>query len=162
MNGRIDRVRERIDVPLLVTGLTSVRYLTGFQSSNAAVLVEPDRVRLFADFRYAEAGRHVPGVEFTITKRALVRDLANRLSDTIAFEAERLPYADYEALAAAGLELVPTYGLVENVRAVKDEEEIEAIRAATEITNRAFERFAEERVIGRTERELQRTMDTFL
>jgi Xaa-Pro aminopeptidase len=162
MNGRVDRVRERIDVPLLVTGLTSVRYLTGFQSSNAAVLVEPDHVRLFADFRYAEAGRHVPGVDFTITKRALVRDLANQLSGTIAFEAEKLPYADCEALAAAGLELVPTYGLVENVRAVKDEEEIEAIRAATGITNRAFVRFAEERVIGRTERELQRTMDTFL
>jgi Xaa-Pro aminopeptidase len=162
MNGRVDRVRERIDVPLLVTGLTSVRYLTGFQSSNTAVLVERDRVRLFADFRYAEAGRHVPGVDFTITKRALVRDLVNHLSGTIAFEAEKLPYSDYEALAAGGLDLVPTYRLVENVRAVKDEDEIEAIRAATEVTNRAFERFAKERVIGRTERELWRAMDTFL
>ena len=34
-----------------------MRYLSGFESSNAALLVEPDRVRLFSDFRYAEAAR---------------------------------------------------------------------------------------------------------
>ena len=70
MNARVDRLRELLDEPLLVTNLVNVRYLTGFTSSNAALLVEPDRVQLFADFRYAEAGRKVPGVEFTITKRA--------------------------------------------------------------------------------------------
>ena len=36
-----------------------------------------------------------------------------------------------------------------------------AIRAATEIANAAFERFAQERVLGRTERELQWQMNTF-
>ena len=161
MSSRVDRVRELVEEPLLVTSLTNVRYLTGFRSSNAAVLVEPDRVRLFADFRYAEAGRHVPGVEFTTTKRSLAADLAQRLEGTIAFEADTLTYSQYEALAGGGLELVPTHGVVEGVRAVKEEQEIDAIRAATELANAAFARFAEETVIGRTERELAWRMSTF-
>jgi Xaa-Pro aminopeptidase len=162
VNQRVDRLRELLDEPLLVTSLVNVRYLTGFRSSNAALLIEPDRVQLFADFRYAEAGAKVPGVEFVITKRAVAGDLAERLSGRIAFEAGAVSYAQYETLAAGGLDLVPTHGLVEGLRAVKDEDEIARIRAATEVANAAFARFAEERVIGRTERELAWRMDTFL
>jgi Xaa-Pro aminopeptidase len=161
VNPRVERLRELVDAPFLVTALTNVRYLTGFRSSNAAVLVEPDRVRLFADFRYAEAGRHVPGVEFTITKRAMVSDLAKLLDGTIAFEADTLPYAHYETLAAGGLELVPTQAVVEGLRAVKEAHEVEAIRAATELTNAAFERFAQEQVVGRQERDLAWRMNSF-
>jgi Xaa-Pro aminopeptidase len=162
VNARIERLRALLDEPLLVTSLVNVRYLTGFTSSNAAVLVERDRVQLFADFRYSEAGQKVPGVEFTITKRAVARDLAQRLSGRVGFEAGSVPYAQYEVLAAGGLDLVPTHGLVEGLRAVKDEEEIARIRAASEVTNAAFARFAQERVLGRTERELAWAMDTFL
>jgi Xaa-Pro aminopeptidase len=161
VNGRIERLREAVDAPFLVTTLTNVRYLTGFRSSNAAVLVEPGKVRLFADFRYAEAGRHVPGVEFTTTKRAMVADLATRLEGSVAFEADTLPYAHYETLAAGGLELVPTHGVVEGLRAVKEEQEVEAIRAATELTSAAFERFAQEPVVGRKERDLVWRMNSF-
>src|SRR5439155_9043461 len=45
-------------------------------------------------------------------------------------------------------------GLVEGLRAVKGEDELEKIRRAATITNRAYERIAEERFVGRTEREL--------
>jgi len=38
---RIERLASRLEEPLLVTGLVNVRYLTGLQSSNAAVLVDP-------------------------------------------------------------------------------------------------------------------------
>ncbi|MGZ8694524.1 MAG: M24 family metallopeptidase, partial [Gaiellaceae bacterium] len=162
MNQRIDRLRALLDEPLLVSSLVNVRYLTGFSSSNAAVLVEPDRVQLFADFRYSEAGRKVPGVEFTITKRAVAADLARRLSGRIAFEAGSVSYAQYQALAAGGLELVPTHGLVEGLRAVKDEDEIARIRAATEVTNAAFARFAEGRAVGETERDLAWRMTELL
>ena len=51
MNDRIDRLRRTLEEPLLITNPTNVRYLTAFESSNAVLLVEPHRVRLFADFR---------------------------------------------------------------------------------------------------------------
>ena len=69
---RIDRLRASLEEPLLVTNGVNVRYLVGFSSSNAALFVEPERVRLFSDFRYAEAARAVEGVEFVETKRSLV------------------------------------------------------------------------------------------
>ena len=64
---------ELLEEPLLVTNLVNVLYLTGFDSSNAALLVEPDRARLFTDFRYIEAARAVEGVEAVQTKRAADR-----------------------------------------------------------------------------------------
>ena len=43
MTSRLDRLREGLDAPLLVTNLTNVFYLTGFESSNAALVVDPER-----------------------------------------------------------------------------------------------------------------------
>ena len=51
------RCGESLSEPLLVTNLVNVLYLRGFDSSNAALLVEPDGARLFTDFRYIEAAR---------------------------------------------------------------------------------------------------------
>ena len=68
---RIDRLRELLSEPLLITNLVNVRYLTGFDSSNAALLVEPDGgARLFTDFRYIEAARGIEGVETVMTTRS--------------------------------------------------------------------------------------------
>jgi Xaa-Pro aminopeptidase len=76
---RTERLRTILEEPLLVSDGVNVRYLTGFDSSNAALLVAPDLVRLFSDFRYAEAARGVEGVEFVETKRSLFASLAELL-----------------------------------------------------------------------------------
>ena len=156
---RIDALRRAIEEPLLVTNGVNVRYLVGFSSSNAALFVEPERVRLFSDFRYAETARAVEGVEFVETKRSLIGALAELLEGTVGFEADAVSYASWEVLRAGGLELVPRRGLVEALRAVKDESELEKIRRAGEITSEAYARFAEERFVGRTERELAWRLD---
>jgi Xaa-Pro aminopeptidase len=156
---RVDRLRESLEEPLLVTNGVNVRYLVGFASSNAALLVEPDRVRLFSDFRYAEAGRAVEGVEFVETKRSLVVALAELLEGRIGFEADVVSYTGWETLSGGGLDLVPRRGLVEALRAVKDDQELDAIRRAGTITSEAYERFADESFIGRTERDLAWRLD---
>jgi len=156
---RVDRLRGSLEEPLLVTNGVNVRYLVGFASSNAALLVEPDRVRLFSDFRYAEAGRAVEGVEFVETKRSLVVALAELLEGRIGFEADDVSYASWETLNGGGLDLVPRRGLVEGLRAVKDDGELDAIRRAGTITSEAYERFAEESFVGRTERDLAWRLD---
>jgi Xaa-Pro aminopeptidase len=154
VNDRVDRLRERLEEPLLVSAPANVRYLTGFVSSNAALLVEPERVRLFTDFRYAETARTIDGVELELLKRDLYTNLSQLLSGRIGFEASALTYASWEALAAGAAELVPRRGLVEGLRAVKDEGELRSIRAAAAVTNRVYERLAEEQFVGRPEREL--------
>jgi Xaa-Pro aminopeptidase len=159
---RVDRLRALLEEPLLVTDPANLRYLTGLESSNAALLVEPGRLRLFTDFRYAAAAQAIGGVELEQTSRSLYSDLAARLSGTIGFEADALVYSRYRLLADAGIDLVPRSGLVEHLRAVKDGGELEAIRRASEITSAAYERLAEERFTGRTERELAWRMDVLL
>jgi Xaa-Pro aminopeptidase len=151
---RVERLQASLEEPLLVSNLVNVRYLVGFESSNAALVVEPERVRLFSDFRYAELGRSVEGVEFVETKRSLFDALAELLEGRIGFEADHVTYARWETLGNGGLELVPRRGLVEELRAVKDEAELEAVRNAAALTSEAYARFAEERFVGRTERDL--------
>ena len=132
----------------------NVFYLTGFRSTNAALLVGDERALLFSDFRYAEAGRKVDEVEFVEVERALVRGVAAHVDGRMAFERSHLTYANWELLRDAGIELVPGGGQVERLRAVKTEAELEQMRLATEITSAAYVRLAEERFVGRTERDL--------
>ena len=159
MNPRIDRLRAALEEPLLVTNPVNITYLFGFKSSNAALLVEEDRVRLFSDFRYSEAARAVEGVQFEETRRALLKDLADRLSGPIGFEADFVSYSGYETLRGGAIEPVPRRGLVERLRAVKDEDELAAIARACEITDRMFERLIEERFVGRSERDVAWTIE---
>ena len=163
MNARVERLRAKLDEPLLVSDPANVRYLSGLSSSNAALLVDEERVQLFTDFRYAESARTVEGVEFVDARRDLFQTLSELLSGPIGFEASSLSFERYSRLHAGGVEPVPRYGLVEELRAVKDDEELDAIRRAADIANIAFERFADEGdLVGRTERDLAWRFETFL
>jgi Xaa-Pro aminopeptidase len=159
MNSRLDRLRAALEEPLLVTNPVNVLYLSGFKSSNAALLIEPERVRLFSDFRYSDAASAVEGVEFEETKRALLKDLAQRLSGRIGFEADFVSYSGWETLGGNSVEPIPRSGLVERLRAVKDERELAAIRRACEVTDRVYERLADERFVGRSERDVAWTIE---
>jgi Xaa-Pro aminopeptidase len=133
----------------------NVRYLTGFESTNAAVLVATDgTVRLFTDFRYAERARQLEDVDVVETPRYLYTDLPQHLSGPVAFEADALTYANYEFLREGGVELVPRRGVVETLRAVKEPEELEAIRRAADVTDATYDRLAAEQIAGKTEQEL--------
>jgi Xaa-Pro aminopeptidase len=152
---RIQALAGRLDAPLLVTNLTNVLYLTGFESSNAALLVEPGaRATLYTDFRYAEAARAVPGVEVEMTKRSIMSDLAGRLKGRVQFEADVLPYSQWEHLSSGAAKLVPTHGIVDGVRAIKDDEEIAKLRKAARIADRGFEALTAETFVGRSEKEI--------
>jgi Xaa-Pro aminopeptidase len=155
MNDRIERLRGLLEEPLLVTNLVNVLYLTGLDSSNAALLVEPDRARLFTDFRYIESAQAIEGVEAVQTKRSLIGWLSEDLSGRVGFEANVLPFSFAEQLREGGLDLVPRQGLVEQLRAVKDDGELDSFRRACAITDQMFERLVSEvPFVGRRERDV--------
>ena len=64
--------------------------------------------------------------------------------------------------APEGVELVPAGGLVEDLRAVKDDGEVAAMRAASELTTRAYETLRERGLAGRSEREVARELVRFM
>ncbi len=153
---RIERLAALLDEPLLVSSGVNVRYLTGLSSSNAAVLVEPDgEATLYTDFRYARKASALEGVRFEQTARAVVADLATRLAGRrIGIETHVVTVAALHTLRDGGVDVVPTQGLVERLRAVKEPAELETLREAAAISDRVFGALAEETFVGRTELDL--------
>jgi Xaa-Pro aminopeptidase len=153
---RLEALAARLDEPLLVTEAVNVRYLVGLDSSNAALLVEPDgATTLYTDFRYAEAARAVAGVAFVETKRDVLGELATLLAGRrIGVEADHLTVAGLEVLTAGGVQPTSTRGVVLALRAVKAEDEVAALRRAAAVSDRVFSELSREAFVGRTEREL--------
>ena len=118
----------------------NVKYLVGFDSSNCALIVERDRVRLLTDFRYITAAREVADVEAVETRRDTIGALGETLAgQEVSFES-LMPWSLYQRLASAGVKLTPADRAIEQMRAVKDEQELATLREACAITDRAFER----------------------
>ncbi|GAA4555960.1 aminopeptidase P family protein [Planotetraspora kaengkrachanensis] len=147
---------------ILVTWPVNVRYLTGLSSSNAAVLVDSSGHAVLAtDSRYIEtARRRCPDIEL-VENRDVAGVLAARAAGSgggLLVEADHMPVSVFTALGGAE-RVTPVSGLVESVRRVKDEGEIESLRRACAITDEAFSL-----VIGRirpgvTEREIARWLE---
>jgi Xaa-Pro aminopeptidase len=141
------------EVPaLLVTSPVNVRYLTGLVSSNAAVLVRSDGSALLAtDNRYIDKARtlDVPSIEAPDVAAALAEPGAG-------IEAASMTVATYQRL---GEGLAPLGPVVEVLRSVKDDAELELLRTACEITDQAFADVSVRIVPGMTERDLARLLE---
>lgn len=144
---RVDAIRRRISLPLLLTDEVSVRYASGFAFTDGAALIGPERAWLITDSRYAEAAAQaVTDMEILVTGagrtvNAIVRDLAaeNRFAQLLA-EGDRVSHDEWQKLEKAlGVALVPAGGLLAELRACKDEAEVNAILAAQTIAEKALD-----------------------
>jgi Xaa-Pro aminopeptidase len=162
VNQRVERLRAELDdlaaESFLVSNPVNVRYLTGFESSNAFVLVKDTQVLLLTDGRYIGAAREVEGVEAMLVDREFTPGVASALpglvEGRVAFEADHMTVVRHATLGGSGLDLVPTSGAVQRLRAVKDAAELEEIARAARIADSVYERLAQESVVGRTERDV--------
>jgi Xaa-Pro aminopeptidase len=153
----------------LITSPPNVRYLAGLVSSNAALLLPARGPGLLAtDSRYAEAAARVcPDLE-VVTARQVEPALARLAGDmglrTLAFEAHEMTVERHAALAKlpGTPRLVPLGQLVESLRMIKDDAELELLARACAITAQAVSAVLTAIEPGRTERsiaiQLDRTM----
>ncbi len=140
---------------LIITDLVNIRYLSGFVGSNGVLVVMPESRVLLTDSRYTAAARsQVEDTDVVIAGR----DLMDRLADVVpqgraGIEAEHVTVARRDRIARrlTGVELIPTSGLVEGLRVVKEEAELECIREATRIADAALARLIDAGFAGRTE-----------
>src|SRR5262249_35676365 len=143
----------------------SVRYLSGYAGSNGLLCVSEAGAALLTDFRYATSVADLREQwNVQIVDSDLVASLAERLGDlfgtgrTVGFESAHVTHHAFQQLAAAaaetGVELVPTLGLVETLRAVKSADEIELIARGAAITDDVYEWLADEGLGGRNERQV--------
>ena len=130
---------------MLVTSAPGERYAVGFEGEGW-VLVSRDGARYSTDGRYIEAARQqVTGAEIVLTERgqshlALAREeIRRRGLKRVGFESGRVS-ADELGRWKDSLpcELVAAQGLLDGLRAAKDEEELARMRQAQRITDEAF------------------------
>jgi Xaa-Pro aminopeptidase len=157
---------------LLVTDLLNIRYLTGFTGSNAALLLHAggDKHTVFCtDGRYTEqAGVEVPDLERVLDRASAVALGGRAASQSrryarAGFESQHVSVEQHETLkdAFADVELRRAPGLVEGLRLIKDEDEVQALRDACAAADRALTGLLEAGGIrvGRTEREVARDLE---
>lgn len=169
---RQERLRQRLaDLEadgLLVTNLTSVRYLSGFTGSAGLLLFLPDGRHFISDGRYQEQARlevadfqiHIDtgdtwrkgqGLFGFIRERGLLNG-----SPRLAFEADHVPvsrFSDWDELFPS-VEWVETTQLVAGLAVIKDKEELAALTEAVRITDRVFEEIKNDLKPGTIEREV--------
>lgn len=166
---RRTRLRERCDASgsaaALISRPANVRYLAGPAPHGAVLLLGKSEDLLVCphppDDRPAE-GRpdevlpvHVlrgPG-DPAVVAAGLAEE---RRADSLAVEEHHLTVARHRALASVAprLRLADVGGAVEQLRIVKDEEEISCLRIGAEIADQALGELLESILVGRTERHL--------
>ena len=124
----------------------NIRWLSGY-SGEGCLFVAPGIRAILTDFRYIEAAeRQAPGwrVERTTAERKetqVIRELAGDCgAKVLCLEADFLTHDQWLKLEAAleGFELQPLDGLPEQLRQIKDDDEIACIREASRIASQAF------------------------
>lgn len=134
---------------LLVTKREHVLYLSGFSghAGDAALIVLDDALLLVSDFRYIlQAAQEAPEWTFVRSEHNLIATMHQTLCDLhvamVGFEPDDLVVAQYDQLATAcagAYTLRPAPRLIEDLRLVKDHEELACIREAVRITDAAFQ-----------------------
>lgn len=181
VGGRVSRVVERLGSAgeeqgavdaLLVTSLVNIRYLTGFTGSAALLLLTADEVIFVTDGRYGEqavaqldAAGVTARIEVSTYEQRAVLAGAVRAAHVrrLALEAEHVSWSQQRRFASEwfpGVELIPTTGLVEGLRRVKDDGEVARIEAAAAIADEAFALVRDRLEEGPTEREFALELDS--
>jgi Xaa-Pro aminopeptidase len=142
---------------LLVTNLVNVRYLTGFTGSNAIAVVGAGVRAFVTDFRYVE--RAAEEVDPSFERRRSALHLHEALEDVVpgaelrlGFEEDHVSvrmHAQLRERLPARIELIGVNGLVEGLRAVKQPDELAAIKAAAALADEAFEQLTSDGLVGR-------------
>ncbi len=161
-----DRLAARELGALVVSGSANLRWLTGFTGSSGLATVGPGKARhFFTDFRYDEQSaaqlgkgweRHIVA-DLHRASGELLHELQSGRPLRVGFDDRDITIATHRTLVEAagdGVELAAAGGIVEDLRTVKDDEEIAAIRASAALADAALLAVLERGLAGRTEREV--------
>lgn len=132
---------------LLVTNFTNVTYLTGFTGDDSYLLVRHDGDVILSDFRYTtQLEEECPGLDSQIRRHSVTMSewVAKTVKKSnlrrLALEADSVSWSLRNDIdeQVKSVETVPTGGLVEELRQVKDKTEIREIRSSIQAAEKAF------------------------
>lgn len=166
---RIEAVRKQFKKQkiqaLIVISVDNVRYLTGFTGHDSWVLILPKQTILITDSRYTEQARgECAGCKIVERKSALTKVTADFISKAgriraVGIEDECSVVLFSAVRKAVKRKIVPVKGIVENLRAIKTNEEIKLIEKSAAIAWKALRRTLPLLKAGMTEVELTAALE---
>jgi len=146
---------------IYISNLTNVRYISGFTGSAGSCIITPDNNYFITDGRYMDRSKEeVVGFE-RFVDAGLHLDIASKNNLipkglSLAFESDDVTVATYEKMQELfpNTKWIGTKMILENLAAVKDESEIQALRTAIEVTDTVFSEVLELIKVGVTEKQI--------
>ncbi len=163
--------KEGMDV-FMVSQQENRRYLSRFTGSSGWLFLSQQQAILATDFRYIEqAGQESHEFEIWQTTGALSSWFSELVIThgwhRLGFDTENTSFATYQQLNDSinakqlDLELIPSKGIVERLRSIKDQQELKTISKAVELTDAAFTQALALIRPGITEKELSWEIESF-
>ena len=164
------RLQEKGLDAILVSQPLNCRYLTGFTGSAATLIVSPGSAVLGTDAIHFEQAK----AETTCCDVLLIRNRLDGLAELVrgksiralGVEADSLSYSEacrlMDVAQKLRLQIVPTEGLVQSVRTVKEDEEISHLSRAAAVADSACNYIADEIQPGMSEKETAWKLERFL
>jgi Xaa-Pro aminopeptidase len=149
---RLQKFREQLNNlnldGMIITNSRNRQYLSGFTGSAGILLISATQAVLITDFRYwQQVSQEVTGFELYKQGpniwQSVFQCIAGFQWKQVGFEAAAVTFHEYQLMkkaAPANLELQPVNDLVEQLRWVKDEVEIEILAEAARITDYAWDK----------------------
>lgn len=173
LSERLNRLRKELDSldleALLITDNLNIRYVSGFAGTFSVLLVTCNRACMLTDTRYAEyAEVECPAWDLHIIDRDWIASAANLIKSQnlqrIGFENHSLTYQSWTQLCSLlqDEDIEPTNFIINKLRMIKDESEIDLTRKAAKIADEAFEHILSIIKPGLTEREVALELDYFM
>lgn len=126
---------------VVVSTLVNIRYFSKFTGSNAVLVLHERGSRLFTDPRYSIQAQQESSFPVEIVSGpllpAVLKHLKKLKARRIGFEDRRISYQQWKALSASGT-LVELSDAIEQMRMVKSDSEIAAIRSSVALNDRAL------------------------
>lgn len=145
--GRLNKLKEKLaagkKLPYFVSDLINIQYLTGFRGSNGFLILFEDTIYFISDSRYEEYARSIlpAGVRFVLQNKdalqAIKRILAQKRARRLYLEEHRVMLSLFIQMRAAleGIKVLPGGDTVNELRMVKEDEEIDLLRTAVKKTD---------------------------
>ena len=126
----------------LISNITNIRYITGFTGSSGCLLITKKDKTFCTDCRYEEqAKQEIKDFDIFIEKEDRLKEVVERAKSlgvrTLGFEATA-SYQFYRALLRKGLKIKALTNFIEDLRKIKDAEELALIRKAITRAEKAF------------------------
>lgn len=152
---------------ILVTSPSNRRYLTGFTGTAGTVLISGKEAKFITDFRYMDqAAEQAIGYDIIENRDAVqaVAEQAKKMGIAkLGCEQDHLTYKQYnQFLEKVESELVPVSNVVEKLRMVKTHREIDTLKAAASISDKAFSHILEFIRPGVAEMEVNNELEFYM